>query len=109
VIIFLYSFVDSCLETPENVKSPVNYSELSWKEIALTQQKTIKDIRKKVKVLQQKIRRQSAKIENLKVSQAYVHSKIILIINFIEYLVMAIFLKVFHMTFSDVHISLLLK
>lgn len=58
---------NSCLETPENVKSPVNYSEMSWKEIALAQQKTIKDIRKKVKVLQQKIRRQTAKIEKLKI------------------------------------------
>jgi len=91
----LYSFVDSCLEIPENVKSPVNYSELSWKEIALAQQKTLKDIRKKVKVLQQKIRRQTAKIETLKVGQTYVHSKIILIIEFFEYLIMVIFLKYF--------------
>jgi len=53
-------------QTIKSVKSPVNYSELSWKEIALAQQKTIRDTRKKVKVLQQKIRRQTTKIEKLK-------------------------------------------
>lgn len=62
------SFIDFYFQTTERVKSPINDSELSWKEIALAQQKTIKDIRKKVKLLQQKIRRQTTKIEHLKVS-----------------------------------------
>lgn len=70
---FVSSFTDSSFQTIESVKSPVNYSELSWKEIALVQQKTIKDIRKKVKVLQQKIRRQTTKIEKLKVSKYSSH------------------------------------
>lgn len=44
-----------------------------WKQIAISQSHTIKDLRKKVKVLQQKIRRHTTKIETLKVRVLFIY------------------------------------
>lgn len=51
---------------PESFKITFQPPEKNWENIAITQKKTIHDLRKKVKVLHQKIRRYSATIETLK-------------------------------------------
>ncbi|CAI6346147.1 unnamed protein product [Macrosiphum euphorbiae] len=51
---------------PESFKKTFQPPEKNWEHIAMIQQNTIHDLRKKVKVLHQKIRRYSSTIETLK-------------------------------------------
>lgn len=67
----MYFFLDPDLKIPESLKITFQPAEKNWENIAMTQQKTIDDLRKKVKVLHQKIRRYSSTIETLKVSILY--------------------------------------
>jgi len=72
--IFLYFFLDPGFKIPESFKNTFQPPEKNWEHIAMIQQKTIHDLRKKVKVLHQKIRRYSSTIETLKVSVfSFVH------------------------------------
>jgi len=64
----LYFFLDPGFKIPENFKNTNQPPEKNWEHIAMIQQYTIDELRKKVKVLHQKIRRYSSTIETLKVS-----------------------------------------
>jgi len=67
----LYLFLDPGGIIPENFEITFQAPEKNWENIAMIQNKTIHDLRKKVKVLHQKIRRYSSTIETLKVSVWY--------------------------------------
>lgn len=67
----MFFFTDPYYKAPiinDHDYNELKKSEKKWKEIALSQSITIKELRKKVKVLQQKVRRNATKIETLKVS-----------------------------------------
>lgn len=70
--ICLYLFIDPTIdfitESDKNQSKLEKILEKNWREIATTQTATIKNLKKKIKVLQQKIRRQNSKIGTLKVS-----------------------------------------
>jgi len=73
LITYIYVFLlDPGFKIPENFKITFQRPEKNWENIAMTQQKTIHELRKKVKVLHQKIRRYSSTIETLKVSVLYI-------------------------------------
>lgn len=79
----MYFFSDPSFKISENMtKYTFQPPEKNWKNIAMTQTKTILDLRKKVKVLHQKIRRYNSTIEKLKVSILYTFNAIMYIIQF---------------------------
>lgn len=53
-------------EIPDSVKITIQPPQKNWENIAMTQKKTIHDLRKKIKVLNQKIRRYGSTIDYLK-------------------------------------------
>lgn len=65
-------FLDTRFELAETDEQSIENSGSNWKEIAMVQSMTINDLRKKVKILQQKIRRQSTKIRTLKVGVLHI-------------------------------------
>lgn len=67
ILIFFLDFCLKITESDNNRFEDDGKSIKDWKQIAISQSHTIKDLRKKVKVLQQKIRRHTTKIETLKV------------------------------------------
>jgi len=67
-------FLDPSFKIPENFKITFQPPEKNWEHIAIIQKKTIHDLRKKVKVLHQKVRRYASTIGTLKVSVQYTYN-----------------------------------
>jgi len=70
---YIFIFItDPCQKPPtkimENNQNSLEVSDRKWKEIVFAQSITIKELRKKVKILQQKVRRHTTKLETLKVN-----------------------------------------
>lgn len=72
MLIFLYFFTEPCRTEFINKETTQSLQNMQkdWMQISLAQSYTIKDLRKKVKILQQKVRRYAAKIEALKVGDS---------------------------------------
>lgn len=68
----IFVFIDVSLVQID--KNSFENSEIDWREIVSAQSMIIKELRKKVKVLQQKIRRHNTKIEALRVSNLNVYT-----------------------------------
>jgi hypothetical protein len=71
IVLYFKIILDPGFKMPESFKITFQSPEKNWENIAITQKKTIHDLRKKIKVLHQKIRRYASTIENLKVSFLY--------------------------------------
>lgn len=64
------------MKVAESNQTLFENSDRRWKEIVFAQSITIKQLRKKVKILQQKIRRHNSKMETLKVNTCIVPRKV---------------------------------